>query len=220
MKKHIAPIFTIAALIVMTLSCKEKAKEATTTEAEAAEVIEEKATSEKYLADSASSILKWEGFKPAGSHNGTVSINKGELLLNNDKIESGSFIIDMNSIVVEDIPAEDEGNAKLLGHLKSPDFFNVEAHNTASFEITGSNVLEGKTMLSGNLNIKGIEQNITFPVNVINTEEGLTLESETFSIDRTKWDIKYKSKSIFGDLGDKFINDEIEIKFVVKADKA
>lgn len=217
MKKHIASIFTLAALSLATVSCKDKTKEANTTEAKA---VTTEVASQNYIADAAASTVAWKGFKPTGSHNGTISIKKGVLATNGDLIEGGSFLIDMNSIVVTDIPAEDEGNGKLLGHLKSPDFFDVEAHENATFEITGSSIVEGKTMLSGNLSIKGIAQNITFPVTVTTDETGLTLTSETFTIDRTKWDIKYKSKSVFGDLGDKFINDDIELTFVVKANKS
>lgn len=218
MKKHIATIFTLAALTVATVSCKDKAKEANTTEAKEAVVAQ--VTSQKYIADAAASSVNWKGNKPTGSHNGTINIANGVISASGDKIEGGSFLIDMNSIVVSDIPVEDEGNGKLLGHLKSPDFFNVEAHGNAAFEITGSTIIEGKTMLSGNLSIKGIKQNITFPVVTHRVGNGLTIESETFSINRTKWDIKYKSKSVFGDLGDKFINDDIELKFVVKANKS
>ncbi|MEP1487315.1 MAG: YceI family protein [Algibacter sp.] len=219
MKKHIATIFTLAALTLVTVSCKDKAKEANTTEAK--DPVVTQATSQKYIADATASTVEWKGYKPAGSHNGTINIENGVFSVSGDKIESGSFLINMNSIVVVDIPLEEKGNGKLLGHLKGPDFFDVETHANAAFEITGSTEVEGKTMLSGNLSIKGIKQNITFPVTVSNrVGNGLTISSETFTIDRTKWDIKYKSKSVFGDIGDKFINDDIELKFVVKASKS
>lgn len=218
MKKHIATIFTLAALTIVTVSCKDKAKEADTTAAKEAVVTQD--ASQKYIADATVSTVEWKGYKPTGSHNGTINIENGVFSVSGDKIESGSFLINMNSIVVVDIPLEEKGNGKLLGHLKSPDFFDVEAHANAAFEITGSSEVEGKTMLSGNLSIKGIKQNITFPVTVTSDDTGLTLASETFTIDRTKWDIKYKSKSVFGDIGDKFINDDIELKFVVKASKS
>lgn len=217
MKKHIKAIFTIAVLTAATVSCKDKAKEADTTAAK--EAVTTVVTSQKYIADASTSLVEWKGFKPTGSHNGTLNIESGNIAANGDVIESGSFLINMNSIVVTDIPAEDEGNGKLLGHLKSPDFFDVETHGNAAFEITGFTVVEGETMLSGNLSIKDIEQNITFPVTVTSNETSLTITSDTFTIDRTKWDIKYKSISVFGDLGDKFINDDIELKFVVKANK-
>ena len=48
----------------------------------------------------------------------------------------------------------------------------------------------------------------------------MTLTSETFTIDRSKWNVKYGSKSFFDNLGDKFINDDIELKIMVKAVKA
>lgn len=218
MKKNIATIFTLVALVITSVSCKDKAKEASTGDVKEAATV--KAVSQKYIADAAASVIEWKGFKPTGSHYGTINIESGVLSINDNAIEGGSFLINMNSIVVTDIPAEDEGNGKLLGHLKNPDFFDTANHASAAFEITGTTVTEGKTMLSGNLSIKGIKHNISFPVSVTNGENGLTLSSEAFSIDRTKWGIKYKSKSAFGDLGDKFINDDIELKINIVAKKS
>ena len=43
------------------------------------------------------------------------------------------------------------------------------------------------------------------------------VKSETFTIDRTKWGINYGSKSIFDNLGDKFIDDDMEITIDVTA---
>jgi polyisoprenoid-binding protein YceI len=135
-------------------------------------------------------------------------------------ITGGSFLIDMNSIVDLDIPADKEGNAKLVGHLKSADFFDVEKYPTAAFEITGMETTDGKTMLSGNLTLKDAKNNITFPVSVSDEGNTMTLTSETFTIDRSKWNVQYGSKSFFDNLGDKFINDDIELKIKVSATKA
>ena len=211
MKKSIITVFTIASISVAMVGCKDKAKEATTSEAEA--VIEEALTSEKYAVDTATSAIEWKGYKPTGSHNGTISIENGIINTSDGAISSGSFLISMSSL-------KDSGNdAKLEGHLKSADFFDVENHPSSTFEITGVETVEGKTMLSGNLTIKGIKNNITFPVTVSNDSEIVTLSSETFSIDRTKWDIKFKSKTFFDELEDKFINDDIEMKVTVNAHK-
>ena len=105
--------FYFVLLIVGTLSftvtgCKDKAKEATTTEAEAPASIEKPGNSETYLADSETSVIEWKGSKPTGSHNGTIAIESGSLEISGDKIVGGSFKIDMTSIVVKDIPAEDK----------------------------------------------------------------------------------------------------------------
>lgn len=217
MKKSMITLFTVTALMVSLNSCKDKAKEANTSEAEAVAVTE--AESQKYLADAAASTIEWKGFKPTGSHNGTILIENGVLNLKDGKLNSGTFLIKMNSIKVLDIPEEDEGNAKLVGHLKNADFFDVENHPTAAFEITGVTETEGKMMLSGNLTLKETKNNVTFPVTITNTDNTVTLTSETFTIDRSKWNVKYGSKSFFDNLGDKFINDDIEIKINVTANK-
>ncbi len=217
MKKNFLKILFITALTVSFTSCKDKAKEAETT---AAEAVEETTNSESFSVNTEASSIEWKGFKPTGSHNGTIAIENGVLDVANGKIVGGTFLIDMNSIVVTDIPAEEEGNAKLAGHLKSADFFDVENHPSAGFTITGLEVVEGKTMLSGNLSLKDAKNNVTFPVTVSNENGVITLTSETFTIDRSKWNIKYGSKSFFDNLGDKFINDDMELKVMVKAAKA
>tara|TARA_R110002049_G_C9175812_1_gene562628 strand:+ start:7785 stop:8423 length:639 start_codon:yes stop_codon:yes gene_type:complete len=211
MKKHLIAFFTIASISLTMVGCKDKAKEATTTDAEA--VIEAELASEKYAVDIEASTIEWQGFKPAGSHNGTITIENGIINTSNGSINGGSFLISMNSL------KDSENDAKLENHLKSGDFFDVEKYPSAAFEITGIEKTDGKTMLSGNLTIKDIKNNITFPVTVNNTNENMTLSSETFSIDRTKWDIKFKSKTFFDELEDKFINDDIEMKVTVKANK-
>ncbi|APY09948.1 lipid-binding protein [Seonamhaeicola sp. S2-3] len=211
-------LLSICILATLTFSCKDKAKEAETKAAQETKVVE--IATEKYTANVAESSIEWTGFKPTGKHNGTISITEGAFDVADNKIVGGSFKIDMNSIVVLDIPAEEKGNAKLTGHLKSADFFDTETYPNASFEITGLEEADGKTMLSGNLTLKDATNNVTFPVSISNENGTLSLTSETFTIDRSKWNVKYGSKSFFDDLGDKFINDDIELKISVKATKS
>tara|TARA_R110002050_G_scaffold300018_1_gene467356 strand:- start:31845 stop:32483 length:639 start_codon:yes stop_codon:yes gene_type:complete len=212
MKKSIATIFTIVTLSITLISCKDKAKEADTKEAETVAVSE--LSSEKYTVNTSESTIAWKGFKPTGSHNGTIAIENGVLNIADGKINSGTFLIDMNSI--KDVDA----SAKLEGHLKNADFFDVEKFPTAAFEITSIENVDGKTMLSGNLTLKDVKNNVTFPVSVTNKNNIITLTSESFVIDRTKWNVQYGSKSIFDNLGDKFINDDIELQVTVKATKS
>jgi len=218
MKKRILNIFTIVVIGITLAACKNKADEAKTSDAKDAAKAE--ATSVKYLANAAESVIEWTGFKPTGKHNGTINVESGTFTVNNGKIESGTFLINMKSIVVLDMPADDEYNAKLVGHLKSADFFNVEQFVSAAFEVTGFEEKEGKTWLSGNLTIKDKKNNVTFPVTVSDSEDAYSITSDVFTIDRSKWDIKYKSKSFFENLGDKFINDDIELKLSLKAKKS
>jgi polyisoprenoid-binding protein YceI len=71
--------------------------------------------------------------------------------------------------------------------------------------------------VKGDLTIKGITKSIEFPVILSQTETGVELVGETFKIDRTEFNIQYKSQKFFDDLKDKFINDEFEISFKVIA---
>ena len=125
----------------------------------------------------------------------------------------------MNSMVNLDL--EDEKyNEKLIGHLKSADFFDVENNSFSAFAITGVEVKDGKTMVKGNLTIKGIKKNIEFPATVNVNGDEVTFTSGTFNIDRTEWDVKYNSGKFFEDLKDKLIDDNIELSFDIKATKA
>lgn len=218
MKTRFLTILTITTLALAFTSCKDKANEAETTEAEI--VAETTNVSTKFIVNTDSSTITWTGYKPTGSHHGNISIESGVFNTNSNAIESGTFLIDMKSIQVKDIPVEEESHAKLTGHLKSPDFFDVEQFPSAAFEVTGFETVEGKTMLSGNLKMKDVVNNITIPVSMSQDGETYTITSETFTIDRSKWNVQYGSKSFFDNLGDKFINDDIELQLNVTASKS
>jgi len=188
------------------------------------EAAEAGATAVNYTIDPASSKVEWVAKKVTGQHNGTVALKSGELKAEAGAITAGKFILDMNSILVLDLPAEDEYNAKLLGHLKSADFFNVESAPESSFEIVSvepiADAIAGAANynVKGNLTIKGISKAITFPA-TINVSENNVAANAEFDIDRTEWDIKYGSGKFFQDLGDKMINDEFTVKFALNAKK-
>jgi polyisoprenoid-binding protein YceI len=218
MKTRFLTVLTLAAMTLAFTNCKEKAKEVETTEAVAP--TEKTDVSTKYNVNTEGSTIMWTGHKPTGKHNGTIAIESGVMTIHNDVLESGTFLINMNSINVMDIPADDKNHAKLTGHLKSADFFDVEKFPTSAFEITGIETVDGKTMLSGNLKMKDVSNNVTIPVNIDQNGDMLVITSETFTIDRSKWNVQYGSKSFFDNLGDKFINDAIELKINVSATKA
>ncbi|WP_296312398.1 YceI family protein [Winogradskyella sp. UBA3174] len=216
MKTSFLKIFAVITLIATT-SCADKAKEAETKEAEAAAVAEDAAIN--YNVNTDTSMIEWTGFKPTGSHNGAIAISRGNIQVKDNAIESGKFTFDMNSITVIDIPVEKEGNAKLAGHLKGADFFDVETYPISKFEVTSIETVDGITMLSGNLTMKDATNNISFPVSTEMKDDLMMLTSDTFTIDRSKWNVKHGSKSFFDNLGDKFINDDIELKVTLVANK-
>jgi len=164
--------------------------------------------------DIVASVLNWEGSKPTGSHNGTVALKSGGLLIEGGTLTQGVFVVDMNTITNTDMVGS-EGAAKIEGHLKASDFFDVAVYPTAKFVITSVVDTEGKLAVTGNLTIKDITKNITIPATVATVEGITTFKSETFTIDRTDFGVVYASKKLDAALKDKFINDLMEMSFSV-----
>ncbi len=192
---------------------KEVADETKTEMTEVLDNVQSKLTGITHVVDVENSTILWKGFKPTGTHDGTLSLKSGEVVLKEGVMEQAYFEMDMASIVNKDMADDDPYKQKLIDHLNSPDFFDTAQFPMASFELK-SQATEGDQLnLTGDLTIKGITKSVTFPASV--TEEGgsLMLTSSTFKVNRTDFGIKYKSKNFFKDLKDKFINDEFEVSF-------
>lgn len=171
-----------------------------------------------FKVDGSKSKIAWLAKKVTGSHNGFISITGGELQADGSTLKGGSFTVDTRTMTVEDIKNAD-GNARLLGHLKSDDFFSVEKHPSAAFAITSAKKKSGNEYdITGNLTIKGITQPITFPATVVVSGNQLNAKA-TITIDRTKFDIKYRSNSFFQNLGDKAIYDDFTLDVELVATK-
>jgi polyisoprenoid-binding protein YceI len=127
----------------------------------------------------------------------------------------------MTSINVTDLQGEYKG--KLEGHLKSDDFFSVEKNTKSVLTIKKVEAIKGsKTAenfnVTADLTIKGITNEVSFPAIIIVKGNTVTANAD-FNIDRTKWDIKYGSKSFFEGIGDKAIDNDFNIKVRVVAGK-
>lgn len=148
------------------------------------------------------SSVKWTGNKIGGAHNGAIKIKSGSFELKNGNIVSGEVVMDMNSITNADLTDENY-NQKLVGHLKSDDFFGVEKYPTSTFKVTKATAFKsGKATLTGVLTIKGKSENIT--VDVVKKASVYTAQ---LKVDRSKFNVRYGSKSFFDNLGDKVIDD-------------
>jgi polyisoprenoid-binding protein YceI len=166
--------------------------------------------------DTKASKVFWTGKKVTGEHTGYLSVGNGTVVLENDVVSGAQINMDLKSIVCTDLEAG-EWNDKLVGHLKSEDFFSVEKFPTANFSITSVKADgKGQYNVSGDLTIKGITHKIEFPAK-IKTENGVVNAMGTATLDRTKWNIQYGSGKFFEGLGDKMIYDEFEIKFDIQA---
>lgn len=154
--------------------------------------------------------IEWIGKKVGGQHNGTVNIASGNLVVANGVLTGGEFNIDMNSIVCLDIPADDESNAKLVGHLKSADFFGVDSFPQAKMMITRVESIEGNSYkVTTNLTIKNITNEVNFVTRVIQMGDEAIMAEASFNVDRTKYGIKFKSKSFYSEFADNFIHDDM-----------
>ena len=170
---------------------------------------------EKSSINTKTSTVKWTGEKVTGNHTGMISIKSGDLTIENGKIKGGNIVIDMNSITCTDLE-DAEYNGKLVGHLKSDDFFGVSNHPTASFKIDKVETVGKQTKLSGKLTIKGVTKDYSFNIN--ESMSGTKyIANGTLTVNRTDFDIKYGSGSFFDGLGDKMIYDDFKLEFAIQA---
>lgn len=164
--------------------------------------------------DTEGSVATWKGHKVTGTHEGTIAVKEGKLTYDADgMLNGGTIIIDMTSITCTDLEGEMAG--KLVGHLASPDFFNVADYPTATLEIlkVAHKGMNDEYKITGNLTIKETTEEVKFYATV-----GENAGMADIQIDRTDFDIRYGSSSFFGFLGDKTIYDEFDlnVKFSLK----
>lgn len=165
---------------------------------------------ENFTVDTERSTVEWTAKKVTGQHNGVVKVSSGTLVFDGKALKAGNFEADMGSIVVSDL--EGEMNQKLTGHLKSEDFFSVEKNPASTFVITKvSPAGTDRVNVTGDLTIKGIKQPITFPATVKRQNDVVVAVAKGIKVDRTKYDIKFRSANFFENLGDKAINDDFEL---------
>lgn len=184
--------------------------------------VNKKLHTDTYKVDAKNSTLEWFAQKLTGKHNGTIKLSGGEINNNHGNL-TGVIEIDMASI--EDTDMEPgKGKEKLEGHLKSPDFFDATTYPKSKFVITSATPLPNPTeggpthLVKGMLTIKDKTNEISFEA-IIKMGEAQASCIGSAVVDRSKFDVKYGSKSFFPDIGDKMIYDEFTLKFNVVAVK-
>lgn len=180
-----------------------------------------------YVIDPQSSDVKWKGSKPTGVHNGVVPISGGTVTIQDGNITGGTVEINMNGITVLD--QQGDSKMKLESHLKGKDpgkeddFFNVDKYPKATYVINSATKLDndpdGTHMVNGNLTIKDITKPVSFKARINMGDGKLTATTPEFPVDRTEFDIKFKSQKFFNNLRDDFINDEFRLQINVTANK-
>lgn len=239
--KNLKSILSLAFLATLAWACGPKGTAVETSDAKAV-ASADNATTLSVKNDV--SKVTWIGSKPGGKHNGTIDITNGSISVNGDEIVAGSFTIDINTIADLDM-AGSGGQAKLEGHLKSPDFFDAANHPEAKFEVTGVKAFDAAALdsdkdeftsentpaklseilvenpthfISGNLTMRGTTLNITIPAHVELSENSLKANA-TFNIDRTDWGLMFQDESSVVDKAkDKFIYNTVTVGFTIEAD--
>lgn len=234
-------------LSVAISSCSSKSDSGTVKTGDAMDAAAAEATAITFDVNTAESGVTWDGYKPNGKHNGTIGIKGGSLSVENGTITAGNFVIDITSLAVLDIPADDENNAKLRGHLMSDDFFDAENFPEATFEVVSIKEFEGDStiedqeqfeseftpaaeseilvdnathMITGNLTMRGVTKSVEIPAAVSVTDTEITAEAN-FNIDRTEWNLAYGDEANAVDKAkDKFIYNTVTVGFTLKASPA
>ena len=229
-KMNAAFLFPVALLLFTACTDAPESDKADTTAAKEVSA----ASGNALKVDNAASKIEWVATKVSAYHTGTINIKSGELNVKDSTISGGNFTLDMNSMLVSGPEGSDpKKNEKLLEHLKSPDFFNVNANPEATFTITAVAPFTGTASdsadprqesiskykvanpthtISGNLTIKGISKNITFPAKITIADNSVDAIAK-FNINRKDWDIVYPGKP------DDLIRDEIHLGIALKAGK-
>lgn len=202
-------------------SCDKAPKGDSAKIAEAEQVTQ--ATGVTYVVDTATSWVKFTGHGVGKNHPGYFKLNYGATAVNKDSVSGGSFVINIKSMRMEEKGEHITG--KLTPHLLSGDFFDAEKFGTATFEITNvvpyklekdgdKSLVEGANFtISGNLTLKDVTKNISFPAH-INLDGNKLKGKGNFDIDRRQWNMNYGNDKT---LGDKFISETVNIEFYLEA---
>ncbi|MGA9212375.1 YceI family protein [Kaistella sp.] len=172
-----------------------------------------------YELDTLNSRIEWKGYKvlksEQSSHFGIINFESGDLTVKDGILESGKFVADMNSLTSVDLKNDPEQSGKLIGHLKSGDFFEVDKFPTASYEITkvsANTSGDYNTLLDGNLTIKGITKPVQFNANVSVKNGEVSIATEPKDIKREDFGVKFQVP-----LANGVIKDEVNLQILVKA---
>ena len=165
----------------------------------------EKAAAKRYTFGPENSKIEFVGSKVTGSHNGGFKKFEGELF-----VDAGGKLQSSGNKVTIDTSSLFADNDRLTGHLKSPDFFNVQQFPTATFITTEIAEQGTNTTVTGDLTLHGLTKQIAFPAAIRVSSEAVEVKAN-FSINSFDFEMKYPGKA------DDLIRKEVVLKLDVKA---
>ncbi|MPS65457.1 MULTISPECIES: YceI family protein [unclassified Chryseobacterium] len=170
-----------------------------------------------FKVNSEKSLVEWIGRKVTGAHNGTIEVKEGNFTFENENLLTGKFVINTKSITIIDVE-DAETNAQFASHLASDDFFNSDQYPEATFEITHTEPGDNNLYyVKGDLTIKGITHSIDTALQIVRTDNVAVLDAKIV-IDRTKFNIKFRSANFFANLGDTLIYNNFDLNIHLVAE--
>lgn len=127
-------------------------------------------------------------------HNGHVYLDSGYILMYNDEVLAGRFVICMESIIDLDIDNYELMRITLENTLKSIEFFNAPLFHYSFFDFDYTEKSEVGYHITGELELMGVSQCIDFNSKFEFNDNNLIATSDSIIIDRTHWGITSMSK--------------------------
>jgi polyisoprenoid-binding protein YceI len=161
-----------------------------------------------YMIDTARSSVSWKAAKVTNAHDGGFRDYSGVVMANGGEITGVKINIATPSIWSD--------NEKLTGHLKSADFFKVDAHPTATFQADRFEKFDSAGFthrVTGNLTMLGTTKSVVFPATISVNQNEVAAKAD-FIINRKDWNIVYTGKP------DDLISNDVRIIFDIVAKKS
>jgi polyisoprenoid-binding protein YceI len=165
------------------------------------------AGAEAYTFSNADSKVQFVGSKVTGKHEGSFNTFSGTVSLVDKEPTKSSVKVDIQA---DSLTTDSD---KLIGHLKSPDFFDVANHPVVRFQSTSVRAGGDKGAthtITGNLEMRGVTKSITFPATVRATADSVQVDAE-FAINRKDFGMVYAGKA------DDLIRDDVLVKLEIRA---
>lgn len=163
-----------------------------------------------YKFSNADSKITYVGAKVTRKHDGGFGTFSGTIQAPDNDATKGSVTVDI------DVASVTSDEAKLTGHLKTPDLLDVAKFPKAKFSSTaiktgGEN---GAThTVTGNLELHGVTKAITFPATIKLSPEAADVDAE-FVINRKDFGIVYPG------MPDDLIKDAVSLKLSIRAKRS
>jgi polyisoprenoid-binding protein YceI len=160
------------------------------------------ASGKEYVIRSESTV-GFTASKVTRSHNGGFKNFAGKIDVAGGKVVGTPEIkINMKSTWADD--------DRLTRHLMSPDFFGVDQYPTSTFTATSVVPSGDNYKVTGNLDLHGVTKSVSFPANILITDDAVTIKAE-FAINRRDFNVNYPG------MPNDLIRDNVVLKLDVKA---